>query len=814
MTSNLADILPLTPAQEGLLFHALSATDAPDPYLVQLRFRATTPVDESGLQRALSALLERHASLRACFRYKGLRRPVQLVPKQAHVPWVERDLASLNSVEADREIEKYLAADRRRRFDMTRAPLLRAAVLHRRNQADLIVTIHHILIDGWSIPVMAEELAALYDGRPLPPAAAYRSYLAWLHDQEPTAVQAAWRDALSGYTGPPLLEQRTPAGASEVHVELPGNPMARTSRAAHCTQNTLAQVAWALALASLSNRDDVVFGGVVSGRPASLAGVERMVGLFLNTLPVRVRFRPGETARQLLQRVQGEQLSLVPFHHARLVDIQQDAGRDLFDTLLTFENYPREGLTVVGRLQLTDARDTTHYPLSLAVLVGDTWLLRLSSQGEADTHDLADRLVRALTALTAEGALDAPVHLISRAMRSCGPDVPSSHLTPTRWEELDWLQRSTLPAAAQPPQINARLSGQQRSRTDHERIVCKLFAEILGLPDATVDTDFFTAGGHSLLALKLMSQLEDELGIRLPVGVLFTSPTPADLVDHLERASAQPHNHGLEPVLTLRAGRHPAIFCLHSSLGLGWEYATLLPHLTPDRAVYTLQQPALSDPTASLPETVTQLVDDYAARIRALQPEGPYAFVGHSFGGMLATELAGRFRAEGHTVALTAILDFYPLTPDLAAQQLNDADFKQESLGLLLDAASPSATALPQPLDAAQVFAAVRQPGSLFTGHPTKQLERFLQFRARARHLAQNWIPPLNPGPLLLITAGGDHSAPSTATKTALWQPSTDALDVLELPCTHHRMLTPQTAPQIALTIETALALSLPPENT
>ncbi|MGW3342381.1 amino acid adenylation domain-containing protein [Nonomuraea rubra] len=399
MSGRLADVLPLSPAQEGLLFHALYGGG--DAYVIQARFALDGEADPARLRAALESLLERHPNLRACFRHKGLDQPVQLVPRSVRVPWTEVEPP------ADADLERMLEADLLRPFDVTRPPLVRAMLVRRR---ELVLTMHHLLVDGWSMPILARELATLYaGGPPLPPAPPFRAYLAWLSYQDREEARQAWREALDGLPGPTLL--RPGAGAASprqeaVERELPpelSEAVRRRARAAGVTVNTLVQAAWGLVLARMTGREDVVFGAVVSGRPPEVAGVESMVGLFINTLPVRVR--AGEPG--LLRRLQDEQARLTPYHHARLADVRRGAG-ELFDTLLAFENYPRDGLDSQSGLRLTGVHDGTHYPVTVTVVAGERLWLRLGYRPDlvsrAEAEAIAARFVRALGSADLDGA--------------------------------------------------------------------------------------------------------------------------------------------------------------------------------------------------------------------------------------------------------------------------------------------------------------------------------------------------------------------------------------------------------------------------
>ena len=417
------DVLPLTPLQEGLLFHALyeHERDAPDVYVVQLVFALEGPVDAARLRVAAEALLDRHPNLRAAFRRRRGGQPVQVVPHRATLPWAEADLTG-RTVDTEKAWTELLDEDRALGFDPATPPLLRCTLARtgeRRHR--LLVTHHHILLDGWSVSVLLRELLALYaaDGDPavLAPAPAYRTFLEWLTRRDRNAGEAAWRDALADVTEPIRLAPATPPGATEpaqARTELSeeaGAALTARARSLGVTVNTLVQSAWAILLGRLTGRDDVVFGATVSGRPPELPGVESMVGLFINTIPTRVRLRPEESLGALLRQVQDAYVRLLDHHYVGLADIQRAVGLpELFDSLVIFENYPVDpeatgegrdggGLRVVG----SSGRDATHYPVTLVALPGPRPRFRLAYHPGLFDAGWADatlaRLVRILEAM-------------------------------------------------------------------------------------------------------------------------------------------------------------------------------------------------------------------------------------------------------------------------------------------------------------------------------------------------------------------------------------------------------------------------------
>lgn len=437
-----ADVLPLTPLQEGLLFHALyeHERDAPDVYVVQLVFELEGPVNADRLRASAQALLDRHPNLRAAFRRRRGGQPVQVLPHRATLPWAEADLTErAGDTDTEKAWTELLDADRAVGFDPATPPLLRCTLVRtgeRRHR--LLVTHHHILLDGWSVSVLLRELIALYaaDGDPavLTPVPPYRTFLQWLERRDRSAAETAWRDALADVTEPTRLAPATTPGATEpaqARTELPaelGAALTARARSLGVTVNTLVQSAWAILLGRLTGRDDVVFGATVSGRPPELPGVESMVGLFINTIPTRVRLRPEQTLGALLREVQDGYVSLLDHHHLGLADIQRAVGvPELFDTLVVFENYPVDpeatghghdgdedgngrdgdggGLRVVG----SSGRDATHYPVTLVALPGPRPRFRLAyhpglfDAGWADTT--LGRLVRILEAMAADPEL-------------------------------------------------------------------------------------------------------------------------------------------------------------------------------------------------------------------------------------------------------------------------------------------------------------------------------------------------------------------------------------------------------------------------
>ncbi len=457
MSRGIADLLPLSPLQEGLLFHALYDETGVDVYVVQITIELAGPLDAGALRAAAAGLLRRHANLRAGFRHKGLTRPVAVIPAEVKVPWSEVDLSGLDAGERNAEFGRWLDDDRTRRFDPARPPLMRWTLIRlEAGRHTLVVSHHHLLLDGWSTSVLISELLALRetggDDSGLAPVTPYRDYLAWLASRDRDAARQAWRQALAGAepTHVATPEPGRPAIFPEyLTVEVSQETTGRLvswARAHDLTMNTLVQGAWGWLLGAMTGSADVVFGVTVSGRPPEIPGVEGMAGLFINTVPVRVALRLGERVRGFFARLQEEQSVLGPHQHLGLTEIQALVdGLDLFDTSMVFENFPfdEEALTAhrpatAGpRIASLGIRDAAHYSLSLGAVLGERLSLRLEYRPDLFDPEAAERLLDRLLGffLAVADTPDGPVERVGT-------------LTPMEREQLAGWNETAAPVPA------------------------------------------------------------------------------------------------------------------------------------------------------------------------------------------------------------------------------------------------------------------------------------------------------------------------------------------------------------------------------
>ncbi|MEU1310630.1 amino acid adenylation domain-containing protein, partial [Streptomyces cinnamoneus] len=437
------DILPLSPLQEGLLFHALYDEQGHDVYTVQVVLDLAGTVDTAALRASAATLLRRHANLRVGFLHPKQSRPVQVVARDVELPWTETDLSDLPDDERAAEAERIQIQEQARRFDLARPPLMRFRLIALGGGAyRLLCTFHHLLLDGWSTSVLLGEFFELYghrgDAAALPRVTPYREYLAWLARQDTAKAESAWQQALTGLDEPTRLAAGTGRGQAvvkpeQVFLDLPAGTteaLGKVLRGHELTFNTALHGAWGLVLGGLTGREDVVFGTVVAGRPPEIDGSERMVGMLINTLPVRLRVEPGATLLDLLGRVQRDHMDLMPHQHLGISDIQRVSGHaELFDTYVAFENFPFDLEALRGqagglRIEGFEVLDANHYPLCLiAHIEGGRLRLQLSYRPDvferAAVEGIGGRLVRVLEEL-AEGLSRslASVELLSQEERA------------------------------------------------------------------------------------------------------------------------------------------------------------------------------------------------------------------------------------------------------------------------------------------------------------------------------------------------------------------------------------------------------------
>jgi amino acid adenylation domain-containing protein/non-ribosomal peptide synthase protein (TIGR01720 family) len=545
--SPIDDVLLLTPLQQGLLYHAsVAKSTGDDVYAVQLDIELSGPVDVHRLRDAVQTVVGRHPHLAARF-CPHFEQPVQLIPADPVAPWrfVELDTDSADS-DIDGRIEQVLAAERAAVCDLGQTagsaggveqPAFRAALIRLADDRHrFVLTNHHIVLDGWSMPILMQEVFAGYHGLRLPAASPYRSFMTWLAERDHNAAHAAWRGVLEGFDNPILIGPPRKLGSSKRHGELFKVPakttraLTKLARSHHTTVNVVLQAAWARLLTSLTDRHDVAFGTVVSGRPPEVVGAETMVGLLINTVPVRATITQATTTEDLLRQLQSAHNDTLEHQHLALSDIHRITGHDrLFDTVFVYENYPTDTGTPPGfdGLSITGftSRDFYHYPLT--VQAGPGRELELRVQWDTDVFDAAtiealiERFRQVLVAMTAHPG-----------RRLLAMDLPDARGL-LRLKTVDTQKPSVTEAVSKPEENGA---GYSPPTTLIEQILAGIYAQVLGVDRVGVDESFFDLGGDSLSAMRAVAAINTALDEQLTVPTLFESPSVRSLSRQLGNA--------------------------------------------------------------------------------------------------------------------------------------------------------------------------------------------------------------------------------------------------------------------------------------
>jgi amino acid adenylation domain-containing protein/non-ribosomal peptide synthase protein (TIGR01720 family) len=397
---NIWQMYPLSPLQQGMLFHSLYALGS-DVYIGQ-RLRKLSRLNVGAFQRAWRRVVDRHPVLRTAFVWKNLDQPLQIIRREVDIEWKELDWQHLASDEQASAFAEYQTEDRRKGFDLAQAPLMRLALIRLGPSTyQFLWSNHQLLLDGWSTTLIVREVAAFYEAfsqghnlhlrRPRP----YKEFIAWLQTRNLAAAETFWRRQLTGFSTPTALRSDQPrprsSAAQEYYhgqsVQLPTiitGKLQDLTRRCRVTLNTVIQAAWAVLLSQYSGDQDVVFGAVVSGRPPELKGVEGMIGLFINTLPVRVDVMPEVPLAVWLERLQSQQVEAREFEYASLLQIQGWSevvrGLPLFESILIFENHPTASSPRTrggSGIQQIRATERTNYPLNVIVVPGEALVLKI-----------------------------------------------------------------------------------------------------------------------------------------------------------------------------------------------------------------------------------------------------------------------------------------------------------------------------------------------------------------------------------------------------------------------------------------------------
>ncbi|MCP4155882.1 MAG: non-ribosomal peptide synthetase, partial [bacterium] len=354
------DIYPLTPMQEGMLFHSLLEEQSA-VYFEQLSYRLHGEMDAALVESSLNRMFKRYDVLRTAFIHEGFDRPLQVVLAERTVEFHFEDIRAISAEDKERFIREYKENDRKRAFDLSKDVLMRIAVTRLdESEYEFTWSNHHILLDGWCISTLMSDFFYIYNSLindreySLSPVKPYRTYIEWLEEQDREVSKTFWNRYLEGFEEPSLMgavKRKQPVDkgyARQSVICIFDDDLTRSlnnlATRNQVTLNTLIRSTWGILLGKYTAREDVAFGAVVSGRPSEIEDIESMVGLFINTIPVRIRYEKDTSFKELLQRVQDDVIESETHHYYPLAAIQAESTlkQNLMDHILVFENYPIE----------------------------------------------------------------------------------------------------------------------------------------------------------------------------------------------------------------------------------------------------------------------------------------------------------------------------------------------------------------------------------------------------------------------------------------------------------------------------------------
>ena len=419
------NIYPLSPMQQGMLFHSLYAPNS-GAYVIQVSYELHGSLNIPAFEQAWQHLVNRHAVLRTAFVWDKLEKPLQVVGKQVKCPITHLNWRNYSTTAQQQELATLLQKERQQGFSLSLAPLMHITLIQLAPTVyQFVWSYHHLLLDGWSMPILLQEFLMIYGAYSqgqtprLPNPRPYRDYIAWLQQQDVSQAETFWKQHLQGFTTPTRLGIGQPGDArpnnlsthyTEQSIHLTREQTQQLynfAKQQQITLNTLVQAAFALLLSRYSGEKDVLFGTVCSGRPGTLTGVESMVGLFVNTLPLRVSVSPQQKLYSWLQNIQLQQVEIRQYEYSNLTDIQRCSevprSLPLFETLVVFENYPvepalKQSLETV-QIRNIHATEQTNYPLTLYAVADSQLSLRLLSDHDHYTEDNITQLLQQLETL-------------------------------------------------------------------------------------------------------------------------------------------------------------------------------------------------------------------------------------------------------------------------------------------------------------------------------------------------------------------------------------------------------------------------------
>ena len=649
--------MPLLPMQQSFLWHSLQVESASS--ILQLRCTFHGNIDINQLQSAWTQVLQKHQALRSSVHWESVNNPIQVVHKHVNS---NISLIKTSSTSGDDEgLSQYLESDSKEKLDLTNAPAYRIALGQIHDDTyELIWTVSHVLLDGWSCAVVISDWVKIYSqlmsGQEIPttPRLLLQEYTRWIGRQDRQAMLDYWDRYLPQniQLSSEAFQQSTttatntskPASCQESLSPQEFHNLQQKLRQAGLSLGTVLQAAFATVLHSRNSEKPVVIGTTVSGRQIDLPKSDERVGMLTNLIPVSVEFDSGISIHDWLKLIQARFFSSLPYAHTSMTDVLslRPTQSALYDCLLVLENQPVVLSTPEVEVSNFHSGIISEFAMTLIAVPGSDLQLDFRYHKDIFKHTEMELLLRQCKnlLLSLPSSFSDPVSSLNQYKRINAPlntDVTACNT------EVD----NDVPGNNEPDELVKPVL---------ERKLRDLWSRILKNKDIQVSDNFFDLGGTSLQAVMLFEQIEKDLGIQLSATTLFRAPTIADIVTLIE--TDQPDSAWSSIIGINASGKKTPLFIPFEEADM-LLYRHLCDELGLDQPVYGLKVPVNALP-------VDELIETLVHHVKTIQPNGPYQVAGLSGSGMLAWRIAQKLQAQGNKVAMLALLDSYgPAFPRL-----------------------------------------------------------------------------------------------------------------------------------------------------
>ncbi len=656
---NIEAIYTLTSLQQAFLWHSLQTSSQAG--LLHISCDIQGKLNPNLLKHAWEFVFGLHPALRTSVHWQSAKQPLQVVNRKVTLPGVELDWRGKEDQHS--VLTEFLKDDRSKGFDFNEAPISRITLIQLTDlNYKLIWSCHHLMLDGWSGGVVLNQVFDSYEillkgeSPSIFQPQTYQTYIRWLKEQDETAAANFWQKNLDGFTSPTPLPTSPPINNASSETENLSITISEQTtseiqsflRSHKLTFNTLIQGIWALLLSLYSDKTDVLFGTTVSGRQGDLEGVEGIVGLLNNVLPVRVKIEKEKKIVSWLEILKAEQATASKYAYASLVQIQtwSQLSVSLFDSLLVIENHPMKIGDSNQSLQVDNIKSgiISAYDLTIMVIPQNDLTIDLSYKVEYFDPEiiktLLEQLEQILTAI-----LQNPLQSIAEILPLSEVGISENQSSKIRSSSTSFLKlsREKLEGNFWAPQNPLELQ------------LTQIWESVLGISPLNVEANFFEGGGNSLKAVQLFNQMQQQLNCTLPLASLFQAPNVRKFAQLLNQEQPVSQWTSLVPIQP-NGSRLPFFFHGGSADALTWARFSNL--LGSDQPFYALQRPDLNSGQICH-DTVESLAEKCIQEIRTIQPQKPYLIGGHCFGGAVAFEIAQQLQAQGEEVASIVLIDAY-----------------------------------------------------------------------------------------------------------------------------------------------------------